>query len=73
MWDILFNEGGDRDKLGRGWIWQEELLSAYIKIMCLEPDYFQMMCRINLYPGLGTHMVRSISSRKGNKQQTLHQ
>lgn len=23
--DILFNEGGDRDKLGRGWIWQEEL------------------------------------------------
>ena len=23
--DILFTEGGDRDKLGRGWIWQEEL------------------------------------------------
>ncbi len=23
--DILFNEGGDRDKLGRGWIWQKEL------------------------------------------------
>lgn len=23
--DILFNEGGDRDKLGRGWIWNEEL------------------------------------------------
>lgn len=23
--DVLFNEGGDRDKLGRGWIWQEEL------------------------------------------------
>ncbi|WP_180267325.1 restriction endonuclease subunit S [Nostoc linckia] len=23
--DILFNEGGDRDKLGRGWIWQEEI------------------------------------------------
>jgi type I restriction enzyme S subunit len=23
--DILFNEGGDRDKLGRGWIWQGEL------------------------------------------------
>ena len=20
-WDVLFNEGGDRDKLGRGWIW----------------------------------------------------
>jgi len=23
--DVLFNEGGDRDKLGRGWVWQEEI------------------------------------------------
>lgn len=23
--DILFNEGGDRDKLGRGWVWNDEL------------------------------------------------
>lgn len=23
--DVLFNEGGDRDKLGRGWIWQDAL------------------------------------------------
>ena len=23
--DILFNEGGDRDKLGRGWIWNDEI------------------------------------------------
>jgi len=23
--DILFTEGGDRDKLGRGWVWQNEL------------------------------------------------
>ena len=23
--DILFNEGGDRDKLGRGWVWGGEL------------------------------------------------
>ncbi len=23
--DILFNEGGDRDKLGRGWVWNAEL------------------------------------------------
>jgi type I restriction enzyme S subunit len=23
--DILFNEGGDRDKLGRGWIWDSQL------------------------------------------------
>lgn len=23
--DILMNEGGDRDKLGRGWVWEEEI------------------------------------------------
>ncbi len=23
--DVLFNEGGDRDKLGRGWVWRGEL------------------------------------------------
>ncbi len=25
QWDVLFNEGGDRDKLGRGWIWRSEI------------------------------------------------
>ncbi len=24
-WDVLFNEGGDRDKLGRGWVWEEQV------------------------------------------------
>jgi type I restriction enzyme S subunit len=23
--DMLFNEGGDRDKLGRGWIWEDQI------------------------------------------------
>ncbi len=23
--DILFNEGGDRDKLGRGWVWEGQI------------------------------------------------
>ena len=23
--DILFNEGGDRDKLGRGWVWESQI------------------------------------------------
>jgi type I restriction enzyme, S subunit len=26
--DILFNEGGDRDKLGRGWVWEGQLTSC---------------------------------------------
>jgi type I restriction enzyme S subunit len=27
-WDVLFNEGGDRDKLGRGWIWEDQITSC---------------------------------------------
>ena len=23
--DVLFNEGGDRDKLGRGWVWEDQV------------------------------------------------
>jgi type I restriction enzyme, S subunit len=26
--DVLFNEGGDRDKLGRGWVWSGEIESC---------------------------------------------
>ena len=26
--DILFNEGGDRDKLGRGWVWEGQVESC---------------------------------------------
>lgn len=26
--DILFNEGGDRDKLGRGWVWRNEVANC---------------------------------------------
>lgn len=27
-WDVLFNEGGDRDKLGRGWVWEGQIESC---------------------------------------------
>ena len=26
--DVLFNEGGDRDKLGRGWIWEDQVAAC---------------------------------------------
>lgn len=26
--DVLFNEGGDRDKLGRGWVWRGEIATC---------------------------------------------
>lgn len=44
--DVLFNEGGDRDKLGRGWVWageinicihQNHVFRARIISNCVEP------------------------------------
>lgn len=26
--DVLFNEGGDRDKLGRGWVWRDQIFEC---------------------------------------------
>jgi type I restriction enzyme S subunit len=42
--DVLFNEGGDRDKLGRGWIWEEQL-----PLMIHQNHVF----RARLFDGLG--------------------
>lgn len=47
--DILFNEGGDRDKLGRGWVWEGQLdecihqnhvFRARLKQSDFEPRFF---------------------------------
>jgi type I restriction enzyme S subunit len=49
--DILFNEGGDRDKLGRGWVWQGEIpkcihqnhvFRARLKTAAFEPKFVSM-------------------------------
>jgi type I restriction enzyme S subunit len=54
--DVLFNEGGDRDKLGRGWVWREELpncihqnhvFRARIKNAVLLPEF--MSCWGNVF------------------------
>lgn len=42
--DVLFNEGGDRDKLGRGWIWEEQLP------LMIHQNY---VFRARLFEGLG--------------------
>lgn len=47
--DIFFNEGGDRDKLGRGWVWegqidecihQNHVFRARLHDTTLEPRFF---------------------------------
>lgn len=42
--DILFNEGGDRDKLGRGWIWEGQIAD------CIHQNHvFRARLDINLH------------------------
>ena len=47
--DILFNEGGDRDKLGRGWVWggqiedcihQNHVFRARLRFAGMQPRFF---------------------------------
>jgi type I restriction enzyme S subunit len=47
--DILFNEGGDRDKLGRGWVWegqieecihQNHVFRARLRLAGMQPRFF---------------------------------
>lgn len=45
-WDVLFNEGGDRDKLGRGWIWEGQIHS------CITQNH---VFRASLYLGSEVH------------------
>jgi type I restriction enzyme S subunit len=40
--DVLLNEGGDRDKIGRGWVWQDELPD------CIHQNH---VFRVRLYHG----------------------
>ncbi|MGW8135850.1 restriction endonuclease subunit S [Sphingomonas sp. UBA4815] len=42
--DILMNEGGDRDKLGRGWVWREEVPGCIhqnhvFRVRLRDPDF----------------------------------
>ncbi|MGZ8131753.1 restriction endonuclease subunit S [Bordetella bronchiseptica] len=49
--DVLFNEGGDRDKLGRGWVWHNEVTE------CIHQNHvFRMRpCSPDLRPELISH------------------
>jgi len=51
--DVLLNEGGDRDKLGRGWVWngeisrcihQNHIFKARIALPDIQPKYISHFC-----------------------------
>lgn len=70
--DVLFNEGGDRDKLGRGWVWSGELpecihqnhvFRARLRTRDVHPKYLR---------GMATRRARATSSRKASRPSTSH-
>jgi type I restriction enzyme S subunit len=51
--DVLLNEGGDRDKLGRGWVWngeisrcihQNHVFKARLALPAIQPRYISYYC-----------------------------
>jgi type I restriction enzyme S subunit len=46
--DVLFNEGGDRDKLGRGWVWEGQIFR------CIHQNH---VFRARLFGGLESKLV----------------
>ena len=57
--DVLFNEGGDRDKLGRGWVWRDEVEN------CIHQNHvFRMRpCLALLQPELLSHHGNTFGRR----------
>ncbi len=67
--DILFNEGGDRDKLGRGCVWNGELRNASTRATCYGVVFVAMgRCRSGS-PSSATRMRRrpAASIRKARR------
>lgn len=40
--DVLFNEGGDRDKLGRGWVWENKIVPCVTQNHVFRATLFQV-------------------------------
>ena len=57
--DILMNEGGDRDKLGRGWVWQGEIAG------CVHQNHvFRVRLNDSLFP---PHFVSYYANHRGQE------
>jgi type I restriction enzyme S subunit len=69
---ILMNEGGDRDKLGRGWIWENQIAD------CIHQTHvFRLRVRTASVPpalflSMQTRLDNNILSMKENRQRISH-
>jgi type I restriction enzyme S subunit len=57
--DILLNEGGDRDKIGRGWVWNEEIKD------CIHQNH---VFRVRLFDnGLNPYFISHYANEMGRR------
>jgi type I restriction enzyme S subunit len=57
--DVLFTEGGDRDKLGRGWVWDEQIEE------CIHQNHIfrARLYSLNVQPRFVSHYGNSVAQR----------
>ena len=69
--DILFNEGGDRDKLGRGWIWEEQLKACIHQNHVFRARLFAKDVSSKLVSWWGNSFGKEYFSREGKQTTNL--
>jgi len=69
--DILFNEGGDRDKLGRGWIWEDQLADCIHQNHVFRARLFSSDVESKLVSWWGNSFGKDYFSREGKQTTNL--
>jgi type I restriction enzyme S subunit len=69
--DILFNEGGDRDKLGRGWIWEGQLADCIHQNHVFRGRLFFSEVSSKLLSWWGNSFGKDYFSREGKQTTNL--
>jgi type I restriction enzyme S subunit len=69
--DVLFNEGGDRDKLGRGWIWEGQLTDCIHQNHVFRARFFVSEISSKLISWWGNSFGQDYFSREGKQTTNL--
>lgn len=69
--DILFNEGGDIDKLGRGWIWEEQLAECIHQNHVFRARLFLLNVEAKFVSWWGNTFGRDYFLREGKQTTNL--
>lgn len=69
--DVLFNEGGDRDKLGRGCVWRDEIRECLHQNHVFRVRLFHRGCSPDLLSHYGNSMGREWFFRRASQSVNL--